>query len=321
MDFRSASSYSAGYEVLRIVDERRGRPIHLDLWYPAEQPEREHSYGLGAGRVACAAPIARGRFPIALLSHGAMGAASNYSWLAEHLARRGLVVLGVSHFAESPVFGLASVDPASVGRFGDRTRDLGFALEFALGRSALASSLDPDRVGAIGHSSGGASILMLAGAEFSAADLATYCRSAAAGSDKGCSYDVPDERNSEAHVPVRSPRRIAALVAMDPAVGPGFSDRGLRAIAVPALVIGSVHNDFLPYPFHAGRIAGRIPAAVVVRLDAGEGHFVYLDVGAAPLEVMGVPLFRDRPGVDREAVHARLAAAIGSFLARHLGAV
>jgi predicted dienelactone hydrolase len=313
--------FSAGYEPLRVVDERRERPIQLDFWYPAGQAEREHSYGLGVGSVARAARIANGRFPIALLSHGAMGAASNYSWLAEHLARRGLVVLGVSHFAESPVFGLDTVDPASVGRFGDRTRDLSFALEYALERSGLAAHLDPERVGAIGHSSGGASILMLAGAEFSAADLAAYCGSAAAASDKGCSYPVADDRDSTAHVPVRANRRIAALVAMDPAVGPEFSDRGLRAIAASALVIGSVDNDFLPYPCHAGRIAARIPGAEVVQLDAGEGHFVYLDACAAPLEVMGVPLFRDRPGVERVAVHARLAAQIQAFLARHLGAV
>ena len=256
-----------------------------------------------------------------LLSHGAMGAASNYSWLAEHLARRGLVVLGVSHFAESPVFGLDSVDPASVGRFGDRTRDLDFALEFALEQSALSPHLDPERVGAIGHSSGGASILMLAGAEFSSADLAAYCGSAAAARDKGCGYPIAGELESAAHRPVRASRRIAALVAMDPAVGPGFSDRGLHSIAAPALVIGSVHNDFLPYPFHAGRIASRIPGAEVVRLDAGEGHFVYLDASAAPLEVMGVPLFRDRPGVDRNAVHGRLAEIIARFLARHLAPV
>jgi predicted dienelactone hydrolase len=314
-------SYSAGYQSQRIVDERRSRPIHLDLWYPAQQPEREHPYGLGSGRVAHGAPIAPGRFPIALLSHGAMGTASNYSWLAEHLARRGLAVAGVSHFAESPVFGLDTIEPTSVGRFGDRTRDLITALEFAIERSPLAAALDPERIAAIGHSSGGASVLMLAGAEFSAAELAAYCRSSAAEADKGCSYAKDAAPESPAHVPVPSPHRIAAIVAMDPAVGPGFSERGLRAIAAPTLVIGSVHNDFLPYPFHAGRIAAQVSGAEVVRLDAGEGHFVYLDACSVPLEAMGVPLFRDRPGVDRNAVHERLAIAIAIFLARHLAPV
>ena len=312
--------HSAGYELLRVVDEARGRPVQLDLWYPAEEDEREHSYGLGTGRVARAAQNARGRFPLVLLSHGAMGAASNYSWLAERLARGGYAVAGVSHFAESPVVGLDPVDPASVGRFGDRTRDLAFALEFALARSELAAQLDAERVAAVGHSSGGASVLMLAGAEFSRAELAAYCGSAAAASDKGCAYPTDAEQDSAAHRPVRTPRRLAALVAMDPAVGPGFGDRGLRALAVPALVIGSVHNDFLPFASHAGRIAAQVPGAELVRLDAGEGHFVYLDAASAPLEVMGVPLFRDRPGVDRAAVHARLAEIIATFLARHLAA-
>ena len=205
-----------------------------------------------------------------------MGAASNYSWLAEHLARRARVVLGVSHFAESPVFGLDCAEPGSVGRFGDRTRDLGFALEFALERSALAAHLDPERVGAVGRSFRGCVDPHARGRRVLRGGSRGLLRLRSGGLRQGLLLPVDGERQSPAHVPVRASRRIAALVAMDPAVGPGFSDRGLRTIAAPALVIGSVHNDFLPYPFHAGRIASRIPGAEVVRLDAGEGHFVYL---------------------------------------------
>src|SRR5215475_2259089 len=89
---------SAGYEQQRIGDESRDRPIQLDIWYPASAQEREHNYGISKGSVAEGAPVVGTRRPVVLLSHGSMGAASNYSWLAEYLARHGYVVLGVSHY-------------------------------------------------------------------------------------------------------------------------------------------------------------------------------------------------------------------------------
>lgn len=313
-----AQEYSAGFETLRIVDEDRKRPIHLDIWYPATGLEQEHNYGISMGSVATGGELAGKQLPVILLSHGAMGTASNYSWIAEYLARRGYLVLGVSHFGESPVFGQGSIDPAAAARFGDRTRDLNFALDFLLERSEYAANLDPDRVAMIGHSSGGAAVLMMAGAEFSAADLRAYCGSSAASADKGCLYPVGDAGGQVSLVPVPSDRPIAALVAIDPAVGPGLTDRSLEEITVPSLIIGSLENDFLPYAAHAGRIASQIRKAQIVQLHSGEGHFVYLDECMLPIVVMGVQLCSDRQGVDREAAHERLAAAIQLFLMPHM---
>ena len=110
-----AQDHTAGYEIVRIDDEARQRPVHLDLWYPSTSPESEHSYGFSAGRVAAGGEPAADKFPILLVSHGAMGAASNYSWIAEPLARAGFVVLGISHFGESPVFGFNDLADRTAG--------------------------------------------------------------------------------------------------------------------------------------------------------------------------------------------------------------
>jgi len=82
---------------------------------------------------------------------------------------------------------------------------------------------------------------------------------------------------------------------------------------VPVLVVGSVDNDFLPFDHHAGRYAALLPSATLVRLQEGEGHFVYLNSCSSDLAANGVPLCVDREGVDREAVHARLAPQILAF--------
>lgn len=303
---------SAGYESTRIYDGER--PIHLSLWYPTDQKESAVNYGISAGSAATGANAVGERLPIVLLSHGAMGAASNYSWIAESLARHRYVVLGVSHFGESPVFGAQSVNPASVARFRDRTHDFNVALDWLLTKSRLASSLDASRIAVLGHSSGGATALMLAGAKFSLSQISEYCSSGAAKVDKGCWYGTPSAETAARQAPEPASRPIRAVVALDPAVGPGFVDDSLRNLKSALLVVGSVENDFLPYEAHAGRIAKAKPDAEVLRLDHGEGHFVYVDTCTANIPVMGTSLCTDRAGVDRAAVHARLDAVIEQFL-------
>lgn len=308
------AAVSAGYDTLRIADAS-GRPIQLDVWYPAAAPEQAYSYHFGMGSVARGAAVAGDRLPVVLLSHGSMGAASNYSWIAEPLARHGYLVLGVSHFGESPAFGPATMNPATVSRFGDRTRDINAALDFLISKSSYASHVDKQRLGALGHSSGGATVLMLAGASFAMADLRAYCAQARA-TDKGCQYPVGAAASDQSPVP--SPTPIKALVVLDPAAGPGFTEAGLRALETPTLVVGSVDDDFLPFPAHAGRISGLLGSAEAVQLAGGEGHFVYVDRCSLPIDVMGVKLCTDRAGVDRGATHAKLVPQILSFLDRRL---
>jgi len=305
---------SAGYESQRISDAS-GRPIQLDVWYPTMAAEQGHSYNFGMGSVAKGAPVTGDKLAVVVLSHGSMGAASNYSWIAEPLARHGYVVLGVSHFGESPVFGPATMNPANVAHFGDRTRDINAALDYLITTSTYASHIDPQRLGALGHSSGGATVLMLAGAGFSMADMRTYC-AAARGADKGCQYPVGAPASDQAPIP--SPTPIKAMVLMDPAAGPGFTQAGLQGLKTPALVIGSVDDDFLPFAAHAGRVSGLLGSAEAVKLAGGEGHFVYVDRCSLPINVMGVKLCTDRDGVDRDATHAKLVPEILSFFDRRL---
>ncbi len=314
----NVQNYSAGYEQLRITDEARKRPIHLDIWYPTTTSEKEYNYGLSKGSVASGLIIANKQFPIILLSHGSMGSASNYSWLAEYLARCGYVVLGVSHFGESVVFGFDTVDSASVTRFGDRTKDLNFALEFLVDKSKFAVNIDSNRIAAVGHSAGGASVLMLNGTEFSRTNLINYCQKASSADDKGCAYPRGIETDKQRTLPTNSSHIFKALVMIDPAIGQGFTKKGLKSTTTPTLIIGSVKNDFLPYNAHAGYLSSQIKKAEIIKLDNGEGHFVYLDECKLPIKVMGIPLCTDRDGVDRKSVHLKLAIIIEKFLSRQL---
>jgi len=174
-----------GYTTIRAEDPARQRPVLIDLWYPAAlgAVESEHDYGMARGRAALDAPVADGLHGLVLLSHGAFGAARNYSWIAEHLARRGYLVAGISHFRESPAYGPETIDPASVLQPWHRPLDCAFALGHLLGHPLFGRAIDPGRIGALGHSSGGATAMELGGAAFDPAAMRSYCASEAAAAD------------------------------------------------------------------------------------------------------------------------------------------
>lgn len=312
-------AFSAGYQSIRMTDANN-RPIALDLWFPAKGvAEAEHNYGISKGSVVTGATIAGDHLPIVLLSHGAMGAAVNYAWIAEPLARRGYVVLGVSHFGESPAFGPSTINPVNVSHFGDRTRDFKAALAYLLSQPGYASHVDADRLGLLGHSSGGTTVMMLAGGKFQPADIAVYCRTEAAKGDKSCAYPTVSAMDPK-QAPEALDLHVSAVVALDPALGMGFSKESLAGVTAPVLVIGSEQNDFLHFDTHAGRLMGLLPSAERVTLQGGEGHFVYVDVCDVPIQALGVPLCKDRDGIDRAKVHEQLSATIVTFFDKTLRA-
>jgi predicted dienelactone hydrolase len=315
----------AGYLTIRTEDMTRARPILIDLWYPAAPAATESpfDYQPGRGMVAPDASPLEEEHPVIVLSHGAFGAARNYSWIAESLARHGFVVLGVSHFRESFVYGPETIDPSAALQPWHRPQDCSAALDFLLAQPRFQKISDPTRIGALGHSSGGATVFALAGAVFDPEAMQEYCASDDAKGDRGCLYRAHQPRQT---APLEAARRsyrderIRAIVAMDPALGPGHDARSLSRVRVPTHIIASVENDFLPFEHHAGRFARLIPGASLTPLAHGEGHFIFLDECSGELSAQGVPLCRDRDGVQRGVVHDRLAETVVKFFQQHLSA-
>ena len=292
--------YEVSYQIVETTDAARDRPLRLDIWRPSLENGED-------------APIAPGRHAAVLFSHGSLGSANNYTWLGEGLARAGVLVIGVSHYGESMVYGGHTVDIARVTRMDDRAADLSFALDHVLQTPAYAQHIDDQRLGVVGHSAGGATALLLAGAKIDMRRMIPHCASQASVDDKSCLYvSDPSQLDAAVFSDLADPR-VTAFALLDPAVGPTYDPASLSEISAPVFISSAVQNDFIPHPLYGGLISALIEGIDIHDLDAGEGHFVYLDVCDAPLEAMGVPLCKDKPGVDRAGVHAKLVKALAAF--------
>ena len=188
-------------------------PFDAVVVYPttrAKLPFRMSPFTIAASRDA---PIATGApFPIVLFSHGgggtlkAGGSPLPYAGLFTSLARDGFVVVAPFHpGSKLPREALE-----------DRPRQIYKALDAMLADPRFATHADPNRVGMMGFSYGGAVTLIAAGAVPDLAHLAAYCRDRT-DDPKACD-GVPTDGSLANVVGKRSHDALAmkALVLMEP---------------------------------------------------------------------------------------------------------
>ena len=296
-------------------DAQRQRPIKVVFWYPAGscvgEPELRCNHELSAS------------LPPILLSHGAMGSALEYQWLARTLAARGHIVVGVSHFGESWVYGQESIQPQMVTSVWHRPQDISAVLNNLSAQPVFNAAPNWSRVIAAGHSSGGYTALALVGLRLNAAQLRDYCDSDASLQDLGCRYasDINQgvnktELSTAAKLLAHSyaDARVIAAIVLAPALGPGATLKSLASLNVPVFIAAAQQDEFLPHPAHGQRYVKGIKAAEVMLLNNGEGHFVFVDPCEHRYRAQGVAICRDAEGVDREAVHAKVAQSVLVFV-------
>lgn len=310
----SVPVFSVRMQTLELGTLATGRPAVVDVWFP-----QGRCAGIGNGQWCLDDRASSDK--VLVFSHGAMGSAPEYGWIGEKLAAAGFVVLGVNHYGESRIYGPDSVNPSSAALIWQRPQDISALLDRLAAKAVFQKPVNWSSVVVMGHSSGGQTAAMLAGATFDLQRWSDYCASAHSREDRSCRYggdasSAPDAFRMQFGASQQDPR-VGMLVMLDPALGPAARPESLRKITVPTLVIGAVHNGFLPWRQHGERYAKEIPGAETDLLSGREGHFVFLSPCRHTATAMGVPLCRDRPGVDRAATQQAVAKAIVRFIQTH----
>ncbi|MDR3436051.1 hypothetical protein [Telmatospirillum sp.] len=307
------------------------------VWYPVDPNVPETSHEIGApgypifrGHPAADnAPLssAHATYPLLLLSHGTGGSADSLDWLGAALAADGYVVAGVNHPGNNA---LEPVTRQGFTLWWERAVDVSEVIDGILADPALGSHIDRERIGAVGFSLGGYTVLELAGARTNVQAFEDFCSSPAA--DAICHAPEMDALHDDPAAVVPSAEttaslaragvsyrdtRIKAALAIAPALGMAFDRASFSEIDIPVTLVAGTADVTVPVETNIRRMAGFLPKASVVMLP-GATHYSFLDV-CLPAVVDQLALFcKDNPGNDRDTVHAKAIEQAHVFFAKAL---
>ena len=296
-----ANARAEGVGFRDIYVEVEGGTLVTALWYPTDAPSGRMSVGPFTMNASRGAPMGGGRYGLVLLSHGSEGGRLNHRETATRLAEGGYVVAAPEHAGDSWRDDRHSGTAENWRR---RPRQLSAVLDRLLGDAEFSPHIDDERIGAIGHSAGGYSVLALIGGRADMAVLAHHCTRHRDEDAEFCSYDRPGGQN-ELPMPDLADRRVAAVVAVAP-VGALFGDGAFSGVAVPAQIHRLDADSVLREPWHAEHIAALMGDHATLVTHPEAHHFAFITPFPAALADQVGAAGRDPADFDRRAFLAEI---------------
>jgi predicted dienelactone hydrolase len=316
------NAQNAGYRTLTVPGDT---PMTVALFYPTAVPDRAVPMGPWLPVVAPGAPASDVKLKgLILLSHGTSGTELNHHNLGTRLARDGYLVAAVRH----PGDNWQDRSLVTSGRYlSERPLQLSRVLDALLKSPEWGARIPTERIGAVGHSAGGYSVLALAGAQAEPQRSAQHCRTVQ--DDPGyCSLAKGSAVNESPAAPTAGPasaaapdgqrvsvadRRIRAVVALAP-MAVVFTPESLAAIKVPVRVIMAEHDAVLNSKYHGQYVVASLPSAKASTV-AGAGHFAFMAQPTFPLPSVAGDASANPPGFDRAAFLPSLESQVAEFFA------
>jgi predicted dienelactone hydrolase len=323
----------------RNWSDTAARPLVTYVWYPAKSgskmrtirvpPDRPIFIG---GDAAPEAEFAEGdnRFPLIVMSHGTGGAGMQMMWLGRELAEQGFIAVAVDHHGNTAAED--TYDPRGFRLPWERALDLTVVTDLILDDPKFGPRINASRIGAVGYSLGGYTVVALAGGITDLAKFSEFCEGAErdATCDPQPEYPEADEDfrrlvSEDAAVSESLARqsdsfrdeRISSFVALAPALIQAFSQESLQAIEAPFLVVSGTNDRIAPAATNSDRLLSLIPNVHYVEAD-GADHYVFLN--ACTLKGrMFVSICRDPAGVSRGDSHADISEAVAVYFRNTLG--
>ncbi len=287
--------FGVGASTMTFVDSR-DVVLTTEIWYPAEvEPgSRGDDYGkisrTGIAHRDAVADLRWAPYPLVAFSHGFGGIRYQSTFLTEHLASHGFVVIAPDHprntmfdLDEDLATEVAVARPADVRESVDRLYEAASNGWFGLG-----DLVDPEAgYGMSGHSFGGWTTVAVAGGRFDPDFFAAHC---AATSDAACDFIGDLSAIPDVDVPSPDPR-VVASAAMAPGAWYAFGEEGLRDVARPLVLGGSLDAD-MPYEEEIRALFEHLGPDRALLTIEGAGHWGFSDL----CETLGLDVFEDCAG-------------------------
>lgn len=307
-------------------DAARERTLVCQVYYPAESGAAaavETHAKVFDLLVARDAPLnaPATKHPLVLISHGSGGTHVDLNWLARPLVEQGYILIAPVH----PGSTFGDRDPQKTLEVWQRPKDLKFVLDRFLADPVWGPRVDADRIGAMGYSLGGYSVLALSGVRYDFTRARAHCESPQR--DPTCDYSAGVDKSGIDYTKSGETfldERVKAILAFAPAVGSGASPTSFPK-AARVHIVGSRKDALTTFDVHAQQWHDLFAAAganVTLTVVEEADHFVYLPVcngfGAFAASLGFAEACLDVTGADRHAVHEKLIPIGVDFFAQSL---
>lgn len=304
----AAAAQAAQSGFVQTTVSTAGAPITVALYYPTEAAERRVPMGPFTLDVAPGAAPAGTVKGLLLLSHGTGGSELGHGRLAQALARGGYLVAALRHPGDNwQDHSLLTDSPQAF--FDERPRQARAVIDALLAdprwKDRIARDARGPRVGALGHSAGGYTVIALAGGRPDLGRIRVHCAAEAAEDPIFCGMGRPARPDPAASAPAHdagadlADPRVRAVAALSP-VGAVFTPGSLAAIRVPVAIHVAALDRFLVPRFHGAWLAAQIPGATMTTVP-NAWHFAFIDTPTMPIPSPDGDLAADPPGFDRAA--------------------
>ncbi|MEZ4867048.1 MAG: hypothetical protein R3C14_37340 [Caldilineaceae bacterium] len=262
--FGQRGPYAVGVRDLVIAPATEGeRAIGVTVWYPALNPDNQPEYtaymldfknpnfadfAIGGAALRDAEPDTQsGPYPLVIYSHGLTLFRQISSYLTEHLASWGFVVIAGDHQDNWGTLNGESYRQDFVIRPQEVSREIDFAATLTAADGALAGLIDLDHVAVTGHSFGAETALLIGGARLNTnLFLNEWCTKKPADglNDCGAVPTLLDQMVTLAGLqevpadlwPDWSDPRVDAIIALAPGAQ-FYGAEGLATLHVPTLLV------------------------------------------------------------------------------------
>ena len=315
-----AHAYEAGWIQMQVAGTTTdASTITVALYYPTMAVPRTIPMGPFKLDVAIGGKPVDKVKALILLSHGISGTETGHSALGQALARNGYLVAALRHPGDN--WQDRSLMEKGPGRyFDERPRQASRVIDAILAdpawRDRIVADSQGPRVGALGHSAGGYTVLALAGARPDLSRMRKHCQAEASEDPIFCSLG----RSGDAALPVATTslkdERVRAIVAMAP-TGVLLTAESLAAVRSATLIYVADLDRFLIPKFHGEWVASNLPAANLHRVP-NAWHFAFMDSPSMSILSPDGDIAANPQGFDRDAFLKQLATEITAFFDKTL---
>ena len=317
-----AYAFEAGWMQIQAAGATPDAPATtVALYYPTLATPRVVAMGPFAVDAAIGGKPVDKVKALILLSHGNAGTELGHSVLAQALARNGYLVAALRHPGDN-YQDRSLLEKSPERYFDERPRQASRVIDAILADPAWKARIATDnqgpRVGALGHSAGGYTVLALAGAVPDLSRMRKHCLAEASEDPIFCGMGRSGESTPQlpAATPSLKDERVRAIVALAPA-GVLLTAESLAAVRPATMIYEAELDRFVVPRFHAEWVASNLPAPNLRRVPIA-WHFAFMDSPSMSLPSPDGDVTANPPGFDRAAFLKQLAVEITAFFDKTL---